>query len=92
MRGVSVWTALMREGNWKLLVVVPGGGWSCCGSLNRPPRTPGALLMEAAGSRSTAARGAGGRSARMALEAGRSRTARARVGFESPGGRRPLRA
>ena len=73
MRGVSVWTALMREGNWKLLVVVPGGGWSCCGSLSRPPRTPGVLLMEAAGSRGTAARGAGGRSARMALEVGRGR-------------------
>ena len=73
MRGVSTWTALMREGNWKLPVVVPGGGWSCCGSLSRPPRTPGVLLMEAAGSRGAAARGAGGRSARMALEVGRSR-------------------
>ena len=73
MRGVRVWTALMKEGSWRLPVVVPGGGWSCCGSLSRPPRTPGVLLMEAAGSRGTAARGAGGRSARMALEVGRSR-------------------
>ena len=61
------------DGSWMLLVVVPGGGWSCCGLLSCLSRTPGALLVEAAESRGTAARGAGGRSARTALEVGRSR-------------------
>ena len=61
------------DGSWKLLEVVPGGGWSCCGLLSCLSRTPGALLVEAAESRGTAARGAGGRSARTALEVGRSR-------------------
>ena len=61
------------DGSWMLLVVVPGGSWSCCGLLSCLSRTPGALLVEAAESRGTAARGAGGRSARMALEVGRSR-------------------
>ena len=50
----SCW-ALVKEGSWELLVVMPSEGWSCCGSLSRPPRTPGVLLMEAAGSRSAAA-------------------------------------
>ena len=69
-----MWTGILA---WELLVVMPSEGWSCCGSLNHPPWLPGPrmgyLLMEAAGSRGTAARGAGGRSARMALVVRRSR-------------------
>ena len=77
MRGVSTWTALVKGRSRELLRVVPSGGWGCCGSLNHPSWLPGPrvgyLLVVTAWSRGTAARGAGGRSARMALVVRRSR-------------------
>ena len=64
-------------GSREPLVVVPSEGWSCWGSVSHSSWLPGpregCLLVMSAWSRGTAARGAGGRSARMALVVRRSR-------------------